>query len=88
MAICCLGLVPSCFTSENRASDEEMIEFFKDDLVFPFSAGADYGVHILLTKTYPTHLTKDASLIVLFTIHTVSTSLTNSAQRKTSFVLP
>ena len=41
MAMCCLGLVPSCFTSENRASHEEMIEFLKDDLVFPSAAGAE-----------------------------------------------
>ena len=37
----CLGLVPSCFASENRASDEEMIEFFKDDLMFPSVARAE-----------------------------------------------
>ena len=65
-----------------------MIEVFKDDLVLPSSAVAEFGVHILLTKTYLTHLTEDAALIVLFTIHTVSTSLINSSQRKTSFVLP
>ena len=41
MAIRCLGLVSPCFTPENRACDEEMIEFFKDDLVFPFAAGAE-----------------------------------------------
>ena len=41
MAMRCLGLVPSCFTSENRACDEEMIKFFKDDLVFPSAAGAE-----------------------------------------------
>ena len=41
MAMCCLGLVPSCFASENRARDEEMIEFFKDDLMFPSAAGAE-----------------------------------------------
>ena len=40
-AMCCLGLVLSCFTSENRASDEEMIEFFKDNLMFPSVAGAE-----------------------------------------------
>ena len=40
-AMHCLGLVPSYFTSENRASDEEMIEFFKDDLMFPSAAGAE-----------------------------------------------
>ena len=39
VAMCCLGLVPSCFTCENRACDEEIIEFFKDDLVFPSAAG-------------------------------------------------
>ena len=41
MAMRCLGLVPSCFTSENRASDKEMIEFFKDDFMFPSAAGAE-----------------------------------------------
>ena len=40
-AMRCLGLVPSCFTSENRASDEEIISFFKDNLMFPSVAWAE-----------------------------------------------
>ena len=37
----CLGHVPSCFVFENKVSAQEVIEFFKDDLMFPAAAGAE-----------------------------------------------
>ena len=40
-AMRCLGIVPSCFESENKASDQEMLDFFKDDLTFPSAAEAE-----------------------------------------------
>ena len=47
---------PILLHSETKASDEEIIEFLTDDLVFPFAAGAELGIHVLMVKTYPTHL--------------------------------
>ena len=32
MALKCLGIIPSCFTAENQATNEEMEEFFKEDI--------------------------------------------------------
>ena len=40
-AMRCLGIIPACFSSENRASDAEMLEFFQDDLSFPSAAEAE-----------------------------------------------
>ena len=34
MAIKCLGIIPSCFASSEKADDDEMLEFFKDDTCF------------------------------------------------------
>ena len=40
-AMRCLGIIPACFSSQDRASDEEMFEFFKDDLSSPSAAKAE-----------------------------------------------
>ena len=34
MAIKCLGIIPSCFASSEKADDDEVLEFFKDDTCF------------------------------------------------------
>ena len=34
MAIKCLGIIPSCFASSEKADDDEMLEFCKDDTSF------------------------------------------------------
>ena len=34
MAIKCLGIIHSCFASSEKADDDEMLEFFKDDTYF------------------------------------------------------
>ena len=34
MAIKCLGIIPSCFSSSVKADDNEMIEFFRNDISF------------------------------------------------------
>ena len=41
-AMRCLGLVPSCFTSENQPCDEEMMELFNNHSVFPSAAGDEF----------------------------------------------
>lgn len=40
-AMRCLGIIPSCFTSADRASDDEMLHFFEDDVFFPSAARAE-----------------------------------------------
>ena len=41
----CLGIIPACFSSEDRAiyvrSDEEILDFFKDDVSSPSAAKAE-----------------------------------------------
>ena len=38
MAMRCLGVIPSCFFAEGKASDEEIIAFFQDDITFTSAA--------------------------------------------------
>ena len=34
MDIKCLGIIPSCFASSEKADNDEMLDFFKDDTCF------------------------------------------------------
>ena len=34
MAIRCLGIIPSCFSSSEKADDNKMLDFFKNDTNF------------------------------------------------------
>ena len=40
-AMRCLGIIPACFSSEDRASDEEILDFFKNDVSSPSAAKAE-----------------------------------------------
>ena len=40
-AMRCMGLIPSCFASEEKANDEEMLEFFQADITFHSAARAE-----------------------------------------------
>ena len=37
----CLGIIPAYFSSDERVSNEEILEFFNDDLCFPSAAKAE-----------------------------------------------
>ena len=42
MAIKCLGIIPSCFASSEKADDDEMLECFKGDTCFDSTVKTEF----------------------------------------------
>ncbi len=40
-ALRCMGIIPSCFASEEKADDDEILSFFQADIAFPSAARAE-----------------------------------------------
>ena len=40
----CLGIIPSCFSSDEKASDDELLDFFHADIDYPSVARSELQI--------------------------------------------